>query len=117
MKIDRRILVVGVAVAVLAVGAGIAYGVSGDDDEQVTGSGADQAKAAAVQAVGGGTAVSVEQGDEGNVAYEVEVKREDGSLVEVALDGRYGPLGSEADDDSGAEDEGDEEEKEGSDDR
>lgn len=109
MKIDRRVVVVGAAVAVLAAGAGIAYGVSGDDDEQVTGSGADRAKSAAVEAVGGGIAVSVEQGDEGNVAYEVEVKREDGSLVEVALDDRYRPLGSEADDDSGAEDEEEEE--------
>ena len=115
MKTNRKAFLAVAAVAVVGIGAaGVAYGVSGDDDEQVTGSGADRAKSAAVQAVGGGTAVSVEQGDEPNVAYEVEVRRADGSLVEVAIDDRYRALGSEVDDDTGAED-GDEEE--GSEDR
>jgi hypothetical protein len=104
MKINRKILVVSTVVVALAAGGiGIAYAVGGDSEEQATGPGADRAKAAAVKAVGGNV-ISVERGDSGS-AYEVEVKRDDGSVVEVQVtDGKAGASGS--DDDTGGEPEG-----------
>ena len=95
MKVNRKILVVGAVVVALAAGGiGIAYAVGGDSEEQATGPGADRAKAAAVKAVGGGSVISVERGDSGS-AYEVEVKREGGSVVEVQVtDGKAGATGS-----------------------
>ena len=49
---------------------------------------AGRARAAAREAVGG-TVVEVERADEGDSGYELEVKRPDGSFVEVALDRRF----------------------------
>jgi hypothetical protein len=104
MKINRKILVVSTVVVALAAGGiGIAYAVGGDSEEQATGPGADRAKAAAVKAVGG-SVISVERGDNGS-AYEVEVKRDDGSVVEVQVtDGKAEATAS--DDDTGGEPEG-----------
>jgi hypothetical protein len=105
MNINRKVLAIGAAIVALAAGGvGIAYAVGGgDSDEQVTGPEADQAKAAALDAVGGGTVTSVERSDDGNGAFEVEVKRDDGSQVEVAVSAQDETLGTEADDDSGSE--------------
>ncbi len=85
--------------------------------EQVTGSDAEQAKAAALKAVPGGTVIAIhgetqddqsqpddrpEAGDtpdpsyEGKTAYDVEVKRGDGSTVAVHLDKAFAVLGTEA---------------------
>jgi len=109
---SRRKLLIGGAV-VLAIGAGgvgLAQAVGGDD-EQATGPDAERAKAAAVRLAGGGTAVGVEREDEGRSAWEVEVKKADGSTVELDLTRGLDRAGSERDDDSsGAE------ESEGSDD-
>jgi hypothetical protein len=110
MNINRKVLAIGAAVVALAAGGvGIAYAVGGgDSDEQVTGPDADKAKAAALDAVGGGTVTSVERADDNNGAFEVEVKRDDGSTVEVAVGAQDQALGTQADDDngSGSEDEG-----------
>ena len=102
-----RTLVIAVAVAMLVAlgGAGIAYANGGDDsEEQVTGPDAQQAKSAAVAAVGGGTVTEVERddGDDGygtSGVYEVEVTRDGGSQLEVHLDGDYDVVGQEADED------------------
>ena len=103
MRLNRKFLLGGiVAVALAAGGIGVAYAVSGDSEEQATGPGADQAKAAAVHAVGGGEAVSVERGDEGGSAYEVEVRKDDGSVVEVQVDDQ-GQAGATASDDDRGE--------------
>ena len=57
---------------------------SSGGEEQVTGPSAEKAKAAALKQVGGGTVLEIEQQDgDGPGAYEVEVKRPDGSTVEV----------------------------------
>jgi peptidase YpeB-like protein len=103
--INLRTLVIAAAVAMLLValgGAGVAYANGGDSEEQVTGPDAEKAKSAAIAAVGGGTLTEVER-DDGNGTttgvYEVEVKREDGSQVEVHLDGDYNVVGQEADED------------------
>jgi hypothetical protein len=60
-----------------------------DSDESLTGSPARQAADAALRATGGGTVLEVEQGDDPNAAYEVEVRRTDGSIAEVMLDGNF----------------------------
>jgi uncharacterized membrane protein YkoI len=86
---------------VLALGgAGIAYANGGDSEEQVTGPDAEKAKSAAIAAVGGGTVTEAERDDGyGSGAFEVEVKRDDGSQVEVHLDRELNVVGQEADED------------------
>ena len=100
--INARTLVIAAAVAMLLAlgGAGIAYANGGDSEEQVTGPDAEKAKSAAIAAVGGGTVTEVEREDDGSAGgFEVEVKREDGSQVEVHLDGDYKVVGQQADED------------------
>ena len=101
--INVRTLVVAAAVAMLLAlgGAGIAYANNGgDSEEQVTGPEAQKAKSAAIAAVGGGSVTEVERDDgNGTGAFEVEVAREDGSQVEVHLDGDYKVVGRESDED------------------
>jgi hypothetical protein len=55
----------------------------------VTGANATKAQAAAVQAVGSGTAGAVTTDASGN-GYEVTVTKSDGSKVEVHLNGSFG---------------------------
>ena len=104
MTRSRKLLIGGAVVAALgAGGVGIAQAVGGDD-EQATGPDADRAKAAAVESLGGGRAVSVEREDEGASAWEVEVRRADGSVVDVDLTSELKRAATERDDDdSGAE--------------
>ncbi len=66
-------------------------------DETVTGSGADKAKAAALEVTGGGTANSVERDSENGAVWEVEVTKPDGNTVDVRLDEGYGLVVVEAD--------------------
>jgi Peptidase propeptide and YPEB domain len=107
MRIDRRLLAAGGAVVVVAAGGiGVAYAVSGDSEEQATGPEADQAKSAALDEVGGGSVVGVEHEDgDGAGVYEVEVKRDDGSQVEVHVNASNRAVGTESDDDSGSAEE------------
>jgi hypothetical protein len=109
MKMNRRLLAAGAAiVAVAAGGIGVAYAVNGDSEEQATGPEAEAAKSAALDAVGGGGVVGVEHDDgDGSGVYEVEVKRGDGSQVEVHVDAANQAVGTEADDDSGPDEEDD----------
>jgi hypothetical protein len=101
--INVKTLVIAAAVAMLVAlgGAGIAYANGGDFEEQVTGPEADKAKSAAIAAVGGGTLTEVERDDGYGTSgvYEVEVTRDDGSQVEVHLDGDYNVVGQQADED------------------
>ena len=95
----RRKVIAGV-VAVLVVGA-IGTGVAvatGDDEEALTGRAYDRATAAALDHVGEGTVTETETG-EGSAAYEVEIRRSDGSQVEVQLDRNFKVMGTENDDD------------------
>ena len=104
-----RMIKIGALVVVLAAlaGGGVAWGTSGDDDESVTGPGADRARAAALAHVGDGQVVGVEREGEGGAVWEVEITRSDGSTVEVALDENYKVVGSggEEDKDEAGEDE------------
>jgi hypothetical protein len=89
-----------VAVAVLA-GGGAAWGtgVAGGDDGPLTGSTLDRAVSSALAHTGGGKVVETEAGD-GRAAYSVEVRLEDGRVVEVDLDAAFAVISSAADDDS-----------------
>ena len=100
--INLRTLVIAAAVAMLVAlgGAGIAYANGTDSEEQLTGPEAEKAKSAAIAAVGGGTVTEVERDDgNGTGAFEVEVTRDDGSQLEVHLDGDYNVVGQQADED------------------
>ena len=99
---DRRTKwIAGGAIAVALVGGGagvaIATGV-GDTDRPLEGSMLDRARAAALESTGGGTVTETEAGDDG-AAYGVEVRLDDGRVVEVRLDASFHVLGQEADDD------------------
>ena len=60
-----------------------------DSDGSLTGPSARRAGDAALLATGGGTVLEVEQGDDPNAVYEAEVRKTDGSIVEVMLDGNF----------------------------
>jgi uncharacterized membrane protein YkoI len=107
MNKRKRWLLAG-AVALVLVGGSVGIGLAngGDDDsagegtdsdQPLTGSDRDRATAAALEAVGGGTVTDVEIGD-GGAAYGVEIRADDGSQVEVMLDGNFAVIGTEADD-------------------
>ena len=98
------------AVVVVAAGAGLAIASAGDDDQPLTGSALEEATAAALEHTGGGTVIESEAGDDG-AAYGVEIRLDDGRVVEVALDANFHVIhagsddeGTGADDDGGAED-------------
>lgn len=94
---SKRVLVPAVVVvAVLAVG-GTVWAASGDDE--VGGEERDRVAAAAEKAAGG-EAVSVETSDDAGEAYEVEVRRPDGTEVDITLDEDLAVVGQDSDDDN-----------------
>ncbi len=95
------------ALAVLAGGTTLAIASAGDDDRPLTGSALEQATAAALEHTGGGSVIESEAGDDG-AAFGVEIRLDDGSVVEVALDANFHVIGDSVDDD-GVADEGAEE--------
>jgi hypothetical protein len=101
MNRKRLLLALG-AVAVVGAGAGVAAPGDGDSDEPLRGSELEQASAAALKHTGGGTVVDSEVGDDG-AAYGIEIRRGDGSQVEISLDNDFNVIGQESDDD-GSED-------------
>jgi hypothetical protein len=98
---DKKKLVAGTAVAILALGGGgVAYAVGGESGEQVSGPDVEKAKSAALDAVGGGTVTEVERDDgDGAGVFEVEVTRDDGSQVDVHLDRALNVVGQGTGDD------------------
>jgi uncharacterized membrane protein YkoI len=102
---SKRVLIPAVvAVAVLAVG-GTVWATSGDDE--VGGDERDRVAAAAEKAAGGGEAVSVETSDDPGEAYEVEVRRPDGTEVDITLDADLTVVGRDNDDDGDTSDDSD----------
>jgi hypothetical protein len=103
---DRRTKwIAGGALAVVLVGGGAGVAIAtgaGDTDRPLTGSTLDRARAAALEFTGGGAVTETEAGDDG-AAYGVEVRLDDGRVVEVNLDASFQVIGQEADDD-GSED-------------
>ena len=91
MQMKRRYIAVGgaaLALSAAGVGVAVAGGESGDAKEQVSGPGADKARAAAL-AAHPGTANSVERDSENGATWEVEITGSDGKTVDVRLDENY----------------------------
>ena len=106
----RRGILAAAAVAVLATGgAAIAGATSGGDDDgggtgddgsgkPIAGAALDRARAVALDHTGGGRVTDTEVQDEEGY-YEVEVRRDDGSQVDVHLDSHFNVLDESADGD------------------
>jgi hypothetical protein len=100
-------LITGSVIAALAAGGAAIAGATGGGDDgsgtPITGSALDRAKAAALQHTGGGQVTATEVRDEEGY-YEVEVKKTDGSQVDVHLDRHFNLL--DASPDGGSADSG-----------
>ena len=83
-KLRSKRVILPTAAAVVALGVGGVVWTSGAN-ANVQGSERDRVASAATQAVGG-TAVDVETSDDRGEAYEVEVRLDDGTEVDVSLD-------------------------------
>jgi len=90
------------AIAVIGGGTGIGVAASRGDDEPLTGSALEKATAAALEHTGGGTVIETEAGDDG-AAYGVEIRLDNGRVVEVGLDANFEVIGQESDDDGSAD--------------
>jgi uncharacterized membrane protein YkoI len=84
----KTVITSAVALTLALGGVGVASAVGGDDDgeRQASGPGAERATAAALELVPGGTANAVERDGEKGATWEVEVRKPDGSTVDVRLD-------------------------------
>jgi hypothetical protein len=104
---SKRKLIVGVVavLALLGTGTGVVLASMGDDDRPLNGRALDQATSTALQHVGGGTVVETEVGDDG-AAYSVEIRKDDGTVVEVNLDENFKVIGAESDEDGPADSDG-----------
>lgn len=102
MNVKRKVVVsAAAALAVGGGGVGVAGAVSGDDgDKQVTGPAADRAKAAAIRLIPGGTATAVERDSEKGATWEVEVRKANGSSVDVRLGSDLQKVAIDADSES-----------------
>ncbi|MBS4754007.1 PepSY domain-containing protein [Nocardioides sp. zg-ZUI104] len=94
----KRVLVPTVAAAAILGAGGAFWGASASTDD-VRGGERDRVATAAVATVGEGTAVEVETSDDAGEAYEVEVRREDGTEVDVTLDDDLTPVAKQDDTD------------------
>ncbi len=98
MQPRRRYLIVpGAILAIAAGGAGIAAATGEDDEETVSGAAAQRATEAALEITNGGTANAVERDSEDGATWEVEIRRTDGSTVDVRLDDRFNLVVAEPD--------------------
>lgn len=102
----RRVIVIAASVAAAAMltAGGVAWATSGGDGAPLSGDAKTKAVEAALAHVGGGTVIETETGDDG-AAYGLEIRRADGSVVEVSLDASFRVIGEETDDDSKGESE------------
>lgn len=102
MKRRTKMTIGAVAIVALsAAGTGVALSADDDDGAEVpiTGPALEQATEAALEATGGGVVVETEQGDEESF-YEVEVRKPDGTSVDVQLDEDFQLVEITGDDDS-----------------
>ncbi|WP_122819016.1 PepSY domain-containing protein [Nocardioides pantholopis] len=107
LRSKRVVLPAIAAVAVLGIGGTVWTATADDGGERVGGAERDRIGAAATEAVGG-TVVDVETSDDRGEAYEVEVRLEDGSEVDVALDEDLTVVREETDGPDGEDEDGDE---------
>lgn len=106
---DKRkaLIAAGVTVVALIGGTGAVLAGGADDDKALTGGSYDKATQAALEHAGGGEVIETEVGDDG-AAYGVEIRKDDGSVIEVNLDESFNVIGSEADDDAPNDNDGSE---------
>lgn len=108
----RRATRIGASLAALAAfalgGAAIASATGGGDESQLTSSEAARAAVAALRATGGGEVQASERDGEDGATYEVEVRKRDGSVVDVRLDDAYRVVVVEGDEEQGDRDDADE---------
>jgi len=100
MTTSRKAMLATAAVLALGLGGvGVANAVGGDDDGEggATGPAADSAKAAALKLVPGGHVNAVERDSEKGATWEVEVRKPDGSTVDVRLGASYGRVAIDSD--------------------
>ena len=100
MHWSRKYVIVGGSILALAAGgagAAVAIGNGQEGDNGAHGPGANQAKAAALKLFPGGHANAVERDTENGATWEVEVRKTDGSTVDVRLDQNYQLVVVEAD--------------------
>jgi uncharacterized membrane protein YkoI len=108
---DRKKLAVGAAaMAVLALGGGVAIAAQQREDPKIDRAAAEKA---ALGAVPGGVKETELESEGGSAVYEVEILGKDGKFHEVAVDASNGKvLGQETEDngsdDQGSDDQGDE---------
>ena len=95
LRSKRVILPTIAAVAALGIG-GVVWASSANADLQ--GGERDRVSTAATQAVGGGKVIDAESSDDPGEAFEVEVRKPDGTEVDVTLDKDLNVLRQEADD-------------------
>lgn len=99
-KVRGTLITAAAITALVGGGAAIAGATAaGDDDgsdQAITGSALDRAKAVALQRIGGGRVSATEIQDEEGY-YEIEVRRGDGSQVDVHLDRNFNVLDAESD--------------------
>jgi hypothetical protein len=101
---DRKARWIGggaLAVALIGGGTGVAIA-TGGEDRPLTDSALEKATAAALQHTGGGTVIETEAGEDG-AAYGVEIRLDDGRVVEIGLDANFQVIGQESDDDGSAD--------------
>jgi hypothetical protein len=103
----KRMIVIaaGVAAAAMLAVGGVAWATSGGGEAPLSGEAKAKVVEAALAEVGGGTVVETEAGDDG-AAYGVEIRRDDGSVVEVSLDKSFAVIGLEGDNDTKDEESG-----------
>jgi hypothetical protein len=119
MRLSRGTLVTaaaGVALAAGGVGASVAASGSDDADEQARGPAAQRAREAALKLYPGGTVTGIERDAESRRVWEVEVRRADGTVVDVDLASDLRRLSAETDDPEGSTGEADDRERGGRDD-
>lgn len=107
----RRLTMILAGLAALAAlalgGAAIANATGvGDDEAQLSSSEAARAGAAALRATGGGTVQESERDNEHGATYEVEVRKPDGSVVDVRLDSSYRVIAVDGDQESNDDNDG-----------
>jgi hypothetical protein len=102
----KKWVIAGAAVVALGAGGTAIAGSAGSDEtggrgddgegKPISGPALDRASRIAIDHVGGGTVTGTELQDEEGY-YEIEVKRDDGSQVDVHLDSRFNVLDSSSD--------------------
>jgi hypothetical protein len=100
--VRRRLLFSLAGLAALAAfalgGAAIAGATQGSEGEgSVSGAASERAEAAALKETGGGSVTELARDPEGARIYEVEVKKPDGSVVDIDLDGAFKVLAVDGD--------------------